>query len=217
MARLQTFAVAALVAVTGGGLARAVDLPPAPALPPRRRRPARSAAGTCAATSAPESRRRRNWAPLRALSLQGFRCRVFRPSRSPLSRTPPCPRPGRSTSASATSSIPGCGWMQRSNIASAASFARPPPSTIPRRPAPGPSAPPTASAEASRRSSRWSTATSISAISGARRPSSAPESASPTTRSPASRTRASPLPGRARSSPSAGSSPTPRGQVSPGR
>ena len=34
MASLQTFAVAALVAVTGGGLARAVDLPPAPALPP---------------------------------------------------------------------------------------------------------------------------------------------------------------------------------------
>ena len=34
MARLQTFAAAALVAVTGGGLARAVDLPPAPALPP---------------------------------------------------------------------------------------------------------------------------------------------------------------------------------------
>jgi opacity protein-like surface antigen len=34
MASLRTFAVAALVIVTGGGLARAVDLPPAPALPP---------------------------------------------------------------------------------------------------------------------------------------------------------------------------------------
>ncbi len=34
MASLQTFAVAALVAVAGGQMARAVDLPPAPALPP---------------------------------------------------------------------------------------------------------------------------------------------------------------------------------------
>ena len=34
MGSLQTFAAAALVFVTGGGLARAVDLPPAPALPP---------------------------------------------------------------------------------------------------------------------------------------------------------------------------------------
>ena len=33
MASLQTFAVAALVALTGGQMARAVDLPPAPALP----------------------------------------------------------------------------------------------------------------------------------------------------------------------------------------
>ncbi len=69
---------------------------------------------------------------------QAFRCRVFRPSRSPLSRTRPCPPPGRSTAASDTSSIPGCGWTRRSNIASAASFARPTPSTIPRRPALGP-------------------------------------------------------------------------------
>jgi hypothetical protein len=34
MPSLQTFAAAALVIVTGAGLARAVDLPPAPALPP---------------------------------------------------------------------------------------------------------------------------------------------------------------------------------------
>ncbi len=61
--------------------------------------------------------------------------------------------------------------MRRSNIASAVSFARPTPSTIPRRSAPvGRFAPPTASAGASRRSSRSSTATSISASTGALTP-----------------------------------------------
>ena len=137
MASLQTFAAAALVLVTSGGAARAVDLPPAPALPAAE---ASSDAfsgwylrGDLGAgiEAAPKLDARSGAIP------QGFRCRAFRPSRSPLSRTRPCPRPGRSTPASAMSSIPGCGWTRRSNIASAASFARPTRSTIPRRSAPG--------------------------------------------------------------------------------
>ena len=217
MASLQTFAAAALVAVTGGGLARAVDLPPAPALPP-------------AETS---SNAFSGWYLRGDLGAGIETAPKLDAASGAIAAGIPLPR----LSPFAVSSFPnttlspsgtidgGVGyvfnpWLRMDatleyrfggELRSTAAIDDPAP------PGAGRSAPPTASAEASRRSSRWSTAMSISAITGARRPSSAPESASPTMRSPASPTRASQSPGRARSFPSAGSSPTPRGRVSPGR